>query len=115
MGTFRSKFEQLIHTKRLTSYFLLLHEVEIKQEIERIADRHEKGGKRTHGTFHSRSFPKPLNRIESLYPLRFRIALGSDCANNLEIVTAWKKGGAAWAFDSSVERFPRRYPPNLYS
>jgi hypothetical protein len=27
---------------------------------------------------HSRSFPKPIKRIESLCPLRFRMLLGKD-------------------------------------
>ncbi len=40
-----------------------------------------------HRTFHSRSFPNPFKRIESLRPaLRFRVFLGADDANELEVV-----------------------------
>ena len=41
-----------------------------------------------HSYFHSRSFPKPIERIESLRSsgLRFRVPLGSDGVHELEIV-----------------------------
>ena len=37
---------------------------------------------------HSRSFPKPIERIESLRSLRFRVPLGSEGTGNLEIMSA---------------------------
>jgi hypothetical protein len=41
---------------------------------------------RSHRTFHSRSFPKPFERIESLRPaLRFRVPLG-DGTYKLEVL-----------------------------
>ena len=41
----------------------------------------------SHRTFHSRFFPKPFERIESLRPLlRFRVFLGGDDANELEVM-----------------------------
>ena len=36
---------------------------------------------------HSRSFPRPIGRIESLHSLRFRVLLGGDGANELEVVS----------------------------
>jgi hypothetical protein len=41
---------------------------------------------RSHRTFRSRSIPKPIERIESLRPLRFRMLLGGDSADELEVV-----------------------------
>jgi hypothetical protein len=43
---------------------------------------------RSHRTFRSRSIPKPIERIESLRPtaLRFRVPLGGEGTNELEVV-----------------------------
>ena len=51
-------------------------------ELEHTLDRTELPD------LHSRSFPKPFERIESLRspPLRFRVFLGGDGANELEVV-----------------------------
>jgi hypothetical protein len=40
----------------------------------------------SHCTFHPRSFPNPIERIESLRSLRFRVPLEGNSVNELEVV-----------------------------